>query len=267
MTAPPVSDEARALLDEFAAQRPAPARAEDNWAAVQAKLAGAPRPLLVDEDAESGDDASVDDGPHHGGPEWSRWVVSAAVSVAIAAAVLLALRVVVGAGRSARSEAVGVGTQAADAVKGKAGAQATPRAPAKTRRTATKATAPTETTSPAPAAAPTVHTPAEPARTKAAAAPPEARAPAPSASALAAETKLLVQARTALAEDRFADARGLAARHRREYPQGAMREEVGAIAAIASCRDGQGQDAARGFLKAYPSSPHAPRVRAACPTR
>ena len=265
MTAPPISDEARALLDEFASAQPGPARADANWEGLQRRLDGSPRLSLVDDDdVETGLDDEPHGAPRPSSSPWSRWAVSAALSVAIAAAVLLALRVVVGAGRRAQAQAVGVGTQAADAAQGKADAPATERTPTKATSRTPVPNDPTTTDS-VPAVPETTPVPTPKTAVTATSA---SREPVPaSASQLAEETKLLVGARKALADDRFGDAVDITARHRTEFPEGALREEMRAIEAIASCRDGKGMTAAHTFVKAYPSSPHAPRVRAACPTR
>ncbi len=263
MTAPPISEEGRALLDELARRRPGPARADANWAALQRRLGEAPRLSLVEEGDDAFEAASRVDG-HRSSAAWSRWIASAAISVAIAAAVLLALRVVVGGGQRVEAETVGVSTQAADAAQGKAGAAAKTRAAAQAIPRESASRPPVADEPAPPAAAPA--TTASPTAKSSAASPTTPRAAAPtSASQLAEETKLLADARRALAEERFGEAVEITARHRTQFPEGALREELRAIEAIAACRGGKGTTAARTFSKAYPSSPHLPRVRAACP--
>lgn len=83
------------------------------------------------------------------------------------------------------------------------------------------------------------------------------RQPAPQPSP-AAEAKLLLEARRSLRGDP-AHALKLANRHRRQFKHGALAEEreyLAIRALVALDREAEAQKRARGFLAAFPSSPH-----------
>jgi len=91
-------------------------------------------------------------------------------------------------------------------------------------------------------------------------------APAPSkADSLADQVAALDRARAALRSGDFASAVRLVDRYEAEYPRGAFTQEAEAVRVDALFRSGNraaAESAARRFLAAYPSSPHAPRMRA-----
>lgn len=95
---------------------------------------------------------------------------------------------------------------------------------------------------------------------------PEAGEPAPD-DTLAAETRLLAQARAALLEARPEQALARLAEHARRFPDGVLSEERQALDAVALCeagRDADGESAARTFLREHPRAALAQRVRGAC---
>ena len=56
------------------------------------------------------------------------------------------------------------------------------------------------------------------------------------------------------------------ATHRRRFPDGVMGEDREAVRIFAMCRAGRDASSSRAeFLRRWPSSPHAPKVREACP--
>ncbi len=55
------------------------------------------------------------------------------------------------------------------------------------------------------------------------------------------------------------------ATHRRRFPDGVMGEDREAVRIFAMCRAGRDASSSRAeFLRRWPSSPHAPKVREAC---
>ena len=96
-----------------------------------------------------------------------------------------------------------------------------------------------------------------------AAAPP----PAQSSVSVAEEARLLREADAALRSGDAARAAGLLADHARQFPHGVLAEERDAQRVLVLCAAGQEDDAraeASRFLRAYPESPLAGRVRLAC---
>ena len=99
----------------------------------------------------------------------------------------------------------------------------------------------------------------------------EEEAPAPrvaraaNAGSVADELALIERARKALDAGRGAAALGTLRQHRKQFPKGAFLEEASALQASALCETGR-EDAARKaaakFLRRYPKSVHAGRVRA-----
>lgn len=91
-------------------------------------------------------------------------------------------------------------------------------------------------------------------------------APAPG-STLAAENRLLAQARTALIDGQPEQALLRLGEHARRFPDGVLSEERQALRAVALCeagRDAEGGAAARAFLLEHPHAALAQRVRSAC---
>lgn len=100
-------------------------------------------------------------------------------------------------------------------------------------------------------------------------APDDASAPldASAGSTLAAENRLLAQARAALIEGEPSRALGRLDEHARRFPDGVLSEERQALRAVALCeagREAEGDAAARAFLRAHPQAALAERVRNAC---
>lgn len=93
-----------------------------------------------------------------------------------------------------------------------------------------------------------------------------APAPAPGGT-LAAENRLLAQARTALIDGQPEQALVRLGEHARRFPDGILSEERQALRAVALCeagRDAEGDAAARAFLLEHPHAALAQRVRSAC---
>lgn len=82
----------------------------------------------------------------------------------------------------------------------------------------------------------------------------------------AAELRLLAQGQAALNRDDHAGALKIADRYRHTYPRGHFTEDGDALRAVALCSAGapRATAAARRFLRAYPTSIHASRVRDSC---
>jgi hypothetical protein len=98
---------------------------------------------------------------------------------------------------------------------------------------------------------------------------PSRRGQAPAiADRLRAEVALMDRARTALERDDAAALWRLTSEHARRFPVGALVEEREAWQAIAACRRGHARAAAHAarFLRAYPRSAQADKVRRACET-
>ncbi|MBV1860870.1 MAG: hypothetical protein KUG77_20815 [Nannocystaceae bacterium] len=82
---------------------------------------------------------------------------------------------------------------------------------------------------------------------------------------IADELALIERARTSLDRGNTKTALGTLKEHRRKFPKGAFREEASALRASALCKSGRGEAAAKAsaaFLRRYPKSVHASRVRA-----
>jgi hypothetical protein len=119
----------------------------------------------------------------------------------------------------------------------------------------------------APLAAPTPEARAMHANTKPKSRAKLGEAPSPEAAqpdTLGAELALLGRAQSALRAGRAQEALALAAQHRAQFPEGAMKEERMGVAALAQCALGGARDEAQAFLKLASGSPLAARVRKAC---
>lgn len=81
---------------------------------------------------------------------------------------------------------------------------------------------------------------------------------------LGAELILLGRAQAALRAGRSQEALSLAAQHRAQFPEGAMKQERMGVAALAQCALGGARDEAQAFLQLASGSPLAARVRKAC---
>ncbi len=81
-----------------------------------------------------------------------------------------------------------------------------------------------------------------------------------------AELRLLAAGQSALSSDDHAGALRIADQYQRTYPKGHFTEDRDALRALALCGAGapKAAAAARRFLRAYPNSIHAARVRNAC---
>jgi hypothetical protein len=94
------------------------------------------------------------------------------------------------------------------------------------------------------------------------------RAQQPPASALLEEAQLLGQAQRALSAGEPAHALTFIARHRARFPEGALVQEREAARVFALCATGEAAQAVaaqQAFLRTWPRSLLADRVRAACP--
>jgi hypothetical protein len=95
-------------------------------------------------------------------------------------------------------------------------------------------------------------------------------APSVSAARLAAEAALVREAQGAVRDGDWARALRLTARHRAEFPAGALGEERYALEIIAACRAGDAEreaQARRELRAAHPDSVHWDRVERACRAR
>ena len=207
--------------------------------------------------------------PTAGARARGRVLAAVGTSVAIAAAVLLLMRGAFIGATALSEDAKAIPSQAVDAesqgddertwegrspesAAGQAHTKDAPQQPA-----ADTTPPPSEPVVPAPAPA-TTSTPPSP---KPAPETKDAPAPAPT---LAEETKILDQARVALAAARYDDASTIARDYQRRFPKGAFVEELHAIHAIASCKQGVGGDALAAFEARHPGSPLLPRVQSGC---
>ena len=82
----------------------------------------------------------------------------------------------------------------------------------------------------------------------------------------AAELRLLAQGQAALNRDDHAAALKIADQYQKTYPRGHFIEDRDALRVVALCgaASSKGATAARRFLRAYPNSIHATRIRDAC---
>lgn len=254
----PLGPEARACLQAYRREMPTAAAFARDWSRVRSAI----------DDRADIDDASDDLHAVALDPRGSagRWAVATGLAFAIAAAVLLLLRGVIGA-----ATALGVRgpapMEAVDHAQEDSSRQARTRA---ARAEATTASAGPDATRAVAGAEAVDHV--QPPRVSSTPVTISSPAPAPDgtiattehdAAQLAEETRLLREAREALAAgDAEAALRSLAA-HEREFPEGALVEERMLYRAIARCRSEDTEPAAD-FLRRFPKSPHAPRVRSEC---
>jgi outer membrane protein assembly factor BamD (BamD/ComL family) len=87
---------------------------------------------------------------------------------------------------------------------------------------------------------------------------------------LKAEAALVGEAQRALGAGRSGEALARLAQYDQRFPAGALRSEADATRVFALCQSGRTREAAAArdsFLRRYPSSPAAPRVRSACAGR
>lgn len=267
----PLTSRGHELLTGYRARTPTEARARSNWVGIQRKLDAAQSIAIDDGPPPQADDSASWVAERTRGRRWSRTAKAIGLSFAIAAAIVLLIR---GAwtGARAMTAQTEIRTQAIDQAQGEPSDEAwsrraspsprsTPRDAAhettieaevpKTVRDATATGSPpsrlarggvTPTSNPAETAPPTVGI----------------------ESSLTEQTRLLVLARAALTEKRYADALRVSRDYRRRFAHGALLEEQMAIEAMAECGMPGEHASASTFLAAYPSSPHAPRVRVAC---
>jgi hypothetical protein len=86
---------------------------------------------------------------------------------------------------------------------------------------------------------------------------------------LKAEAALVSEAQRALGAGRAGEALERLAQYDQRFPGGALRSEADATRVFALCQSGRTREAVaakESFLRRYPSSPAAPRVRSACST-
>lgn len=95
--------------------------------------------------------------------------------------------------------------------------------------------------------------------------PPRKAAPRENQGSVADELALIERARTSVDRGQAKAALGVLKTHRRQFPKGAFLEEAAALRASALCKSGRTEAAAKAsaaFLRRYPKSVHASRVRA-----
>jgi len=94
---------------------------------------------------------------------------------------------------------------------------------------------------------------------------PQTAAPRKNQGSVADELALIERARTSVDRGQAKAALGVLRTHRRKFPKGAFLEEAAALRASALCKSGRAEAAAKAsaaFLRRYPKSVHASRVRA-----
>ncbi len=94
---------------------------------------------------------------------------------------------------------------------------------------------------------------------------PRNAAPPKNRGSVADELALIERARASVDRGQAKAALGVLKTHRREFPRGAFVEEAAALRASALCKSGRAEAAAKAsaaFLRRYPKSVHASRVRA-----
>lgn len=269
----PLGAEARGCLDAFRGEVPAPAAFEDNWRRLTAAVDA--------HDDHAGPDSFL---PARSGSSDSvrRFAIAAGLAVAIAAAVLLLLRgtmdvaTALGSRSDDRLEAV-------DQVEGTgehSGAardrSARPRAAIEpaieptiepTVEPAVEAPRPdTAVPQGTDAAESAPRAPGEPARTTGqTGSEPEPATTQSDAARLAEETRLLREAREALARGEPRAAIAPLTEHEMRFPDGVLLEERMLYRAITRCRLTAPDPAeTAAFARRFPRSPHAPRVRSEC---
>lgn len=261
----PLGAEARAALSAYRREVPSAAAMRSDWARVTAAI----------EPSSAEDDDVIEPAATGGRGSMGRWAIAAGLAVAIAAVVLLALRGVVSA-----ATALGMGASAPmEAVDHAEGERVrTAKTSSASTRTAAPSSADARTEAEAVAIDPHAAVPTDGGRGIPAA---PARSTAPSAAAessaspaetseqdaarLAQETSLLRDVREALAAGDPKSALRSIALHEERFPEGALVEERMLYRAIARCRStGPDPAEADAFLRSFPTSPHAPRVRAEC---
>lgn len=280
----PLGADARACLDAYRRQVPAAASFRRDWSRVAAAI-----------EQPEDDDASFEPRPGPG-PEIAvrpdrgalgRVAIAAGLAVAIAAAVLLLLRGVIGAAtalgvngaapveaidravdddgeRVGRVRTAGTRSQSVGETSTLKDDGDTAEREADTAPASTAEVPPSPATSTARAIDPAGTTSPSTARDPAGAADPVATS-SHDAARLAEETQLLRAAREALAAGDPKDALRSLADHEERFPDGALVEERMLYRAIARCRSGAPDPAeAAAFLRRFPTSPHAPRVKNEC---
>lgn len=263
----PLGPEARACLQAYRREMPAAAAVARDWSRIRAAIDDRDDVDDIDDIDDASDElhaVAIDPRASVG-----RWALATGLAFAIAAAVLLLLRGVIDA-TTALGEGAPTPMEAVDHAEddGSERTLQSRRASAQSR-VATQASPP-NSPQPAsgvgtpqtrvPSASPAAATPSSPAL----ALPDSGNAsPDPNAARLAEETRLLRAAREALAADDPEAALRSLADHERRFPDGALLEERMLYRAIARCRGGE-SEAADAFLRRFPKSPHAPRVRSEC---
>lgn len=264
-------------LAAFRRERPGADARRRNWRALKRRLAT----TATTADHADPRSAETDDGPTADAPDLRRLLTAVGLTLAIAASALLMIRGV-SVGLTATRDHHDPAMEAIDQARPSSPHRVMPARSTGSARPSTPAVAPTPEPLPEPTSA-EIDSPSESTPTSATARPPRSPAPgatlAPAGStysasppadtvttdALAAETRLLAEARRALAEDDLTAALAAVQQHARQFPAGVLQEERLAYEAIARCRQAPPQSApADRFFERYPSSPHGPRVQAAC---
>jgi hypothetical protein len=279
----PLGADARACLDAYRRQVPAAASFRRDWSRVAAAIEQ-PEDDEAAFEPEPEPEPEIVALPDRGA--LGRVAIAAGLAVAIAAAVLLLLRGVIGAAtalgvtgsapveaidRAADDDGERVGRVRTAAARSQAARETAPlngdgdpERDAETAPPSTAEVAQRTATSTAraidPAGAPGASAARDPAET----ADPVATS-SHDAARLAEETQLLRAAREALAAGDPKDALRSLADHEERFPDGALVEERMLYRAIARCRSRAPDPAeATAFLRRFPTSPHAPRVKNEC---
>lgn len=262
----PLGAEARARLAAYRREMPSTAAFQRDWARITAAIDDADH-VTDDHDGAPIDD--LDAAPTARHDSTRRWAIAAGLAFAIAAAVLLLLRGVIGAATALglRSPAPMEAVDRAAEPPEHASRARQPGARSEAASTLARTPDPAADDARGEAEAADAEDPIAPAATPSAT--PPGPAPVPTASAerdaarLAEETALLREAREALAAgDREGALRSLDL-HEQRFPAGALLEERMLYRAIAGCRGGE-PEPAEAFVRRFPRSPHAPRVRREC---
>lgn len=276
-----LSASSREALAHYRRRNPGGERARDNWTAIEDKLANGANASEGDVDGELEDGAydegdfedleDLDGAPANGrrsGP--GRVLAAIGTSVAIAAAVLLLMRGVFIGATALSEDAQAIPSQAVDAEsrgdeeRTWEGRTAKPSSPAGRAHTKEAATVPVADTAPIVEEETVVPEPTTSSPTPAPKPAPETKSEPAPALTLAEETEILGQARAALAKARYDEASTIARDYQRRFPEGAFLEELHAIHAIASCKQGVGGDPLAAFEARHPGSPLLPRVQSGC---
>ncbi|MEM9463579.1 MAG: hypothetical protein AAGF11_56095 [Myxococcota bacterium] len=260
-------------LAAFRRERPGAYARRRNWRALKRRIAMTATTATTADHVDP-PDGEDDEGSPSDAPDLRRLLTAVGLTFAIAASALLMIRGV-SVGLTATRDHHVPTMEAVDQARPSSPHRVTPARPARSARPSTQtlpeSSPPEIDRPPGPTPIPVTASPRrspDPNATPAPAEPTRSASPTTGAvttDALAAETRLLAEARRALAEDDLAAALAALQQHARKFPTGALQEERLAYEAIVRCRQAPPSSTPAGrFFERYPSSPHGPRVRAAC---